>query len=106
VYESININEKVLGGIGSENAIGNRARNSFETSDVHDFEPRSIVTERSEEHPTKHDSQIISTEAGSSIEVRPLHANAIRSIRDSFELDANEIDVNAGQNWKHASQIT
>jgi hypothetical protein len=60
----------------------------------------------SEEEPAKHDSQIISTDAGSSIEARPLPANAIRSIRDNFEFNSKEIETSDLQWEKHDSQIT
>jgi hypothetical protein len=56
-------------------------------------------------HKKKQDSQIISTDAGTIIVVKPLKENADFSSRDNFESAANEIDVSDLQFEKQDSQI-
>jgi hypothetical protein len=56
-------------------------------------------------HSEKQNSQIISTEAGREIDVKPLLENAYFSSRDNFESDENEIDVSDLHRAKQNSQI-
>jgi hypothetical protein len=54
----------------------------------------------------KHDLHTTSTDAGSSIVVKPLHANADSSIRCNFELDSNVTDESDLQKEKHDLHTT
>jgi hypothetical protein len=78
--------------ITSENNVGNRFRNCCENIDVHDSDPQSIVTDWSDVQSEKQDSETTSTEAGRWMDLRSLHENALDSIRDNFDLEANEMN--------------
>jgi hypothetical protein len=70
------------------------------------FESRSKDIDVSDLHSAKHDSQITSTEAGTSIAVKPLPWNVDFSNRVNFDSEQNEIDFRDWHCAKHQSQIT
>jgi hypothetical protein len=66
----------------------------------------SNVTDASDLHTEKQDSQIISTDEAMRIDVKPLLLNAQRSNRDTFVSASNVIDASDLHLQKQYSQIT